>query len=116
MPVLALGGANAGDFDTLHFFTEDADVAAAALDEAGARWRSSEVVRVTITNRAGALLDVARRLGASGINIESVFTLRTTPREMDVALRVDDVASARKVLEDRPRRTGGGPFAGTAQP
>lgn len=77
----------------------DADEAtSAAFRAAGIPFISGEPVIVTVPDRPGALATVADRLGVAGIDVAAVMVVGRREGDMEIALVVDDMAEARRVL------------------
>lgn len=68
------------------------------MDKAGYRCDTRTVIAVRVEDRPGALADLARRLGAAGVDIESVVPLENLGDHVQLALGVDNVDKARSVV------------------
>lgn len=83
------------DVGVIHILVDDADAARNALTEGDISIRDEREVLVTdVTDRAGALGDLTRRLAEAGINIDLIY-LATHTR---IVLGVDDLDQARGLL------------------
>ena len=60
--------------------------------------QEEEVLEVEVSDKPGALGDVAKRLGDAGINIKYVFVGTARGRKVTVYLAVEDLPAALKIL------------------
>jgi hypothetical protein len=77
------------------------DKPAAAVKVCGQNgWQSTEdeLVQVTLRHKPGALGEVARKLGAAGINIDYAYAGSGRGAKANLFLAVSDVAAALKAL------------------
>lgn len=72
--------------------------ARAALKAAGYAYRERTVLVVRLDDHAGALAELARKLGTAGVNITSVIHLETVEGHAQLAIGVDDLARARSLV------------------
>jgi hypothetical protein len=72
--------------------------ARAVLRERGYAFVERTVLTVTLEDRPGTLGELAARLGAAGVNITSVVTLASGGERVQLAIGVDDLKKARRVL------------------
>src|SRR2546426_2606308 len=56
------------------------------------------VLTTTLEDRPGTLGEFAKRLGAAGVNVTSVITLNTGGGRVQLAVGVDDLEKARRVV------------------
>jgi hypothetical protein len=70
----------------------------AVLREHGYSFVERTVLTVTLEDRPGTLGELAARLGAAGVNITSVVTLASGGERVQLAIGVDDLEKARRVL------------------
>lgn len=77
------------------------DVAAArnAFRESNIRFEEHELVAVLLENRAGELTGVAAQLTEAGLNLEAVYLVGVSGDLIELAIAVDDVKKAKKLLE-----------------
>ncbi len=99
---LARNGVNiraiAGERNFVRVVTDDVNTTRRALDEERFKYELEEVVVVSLIDRPGELAKVARKLTDAEININSVYILGKKDGKTDVALVVDNVSEAVKVL------------------
>lgn len=89
-----------GDFGQVHLFVDRLEAAKKALEKAGARYRTREVVLTQVPDEPGALGDLASTLSKAGVNIEIAFNAAGGPAtQASVVLEVSDPAAARRALE-----------------
>lgn len=72
--------------------------ARAALKAAGYTSKERTVLVVRLVDRPGSLADLARKLGAAGVNITSVIHLETVGGHAQLAIGVDQLAKARALV------------------
>ena len=89
-----LGRGNMGE---AHFLVKDGPKAVEVLATEGFMGKTQEVFLVDLSNHPGALADACARLASAGVNIQHLFGTAKGPSG-SVALLVDDVRTARKVL------------------
>ncbi len=99
---LARNGVNiraiAGERNFVRVVTDDVNTTRRALDEERLKYDLEEVVVVSLIDRPGELAKVARKLTDAEIGINSVYILGKKDGKTDVALVVDSVPEAVKVL------------------
>jgi len=57
------------------------------------------VITVLLENRAGELTGVAAKLADAGVNLEAVYVVGLAGDVIELAIAVDDVKKAKRVLE-----------------
>ena len=80
--------------------TDEAGVKS-ALTSAGISYREVPVLTITLEDRPGTAALVAQRLGDAGVNIELFAPVQVTDGKATIAIGVDKIADARKVLADQ---------------
>jgi hypothetical protein len=83
----------------VRIIADDVEAARAALHESNIRFEESELATVLRENKAGELADVADRLANAGINLQACYIIGLEGDLIELALAVDDVKKAKKVLE-----------------
>jgi hypothetical protein len=83
----------------VRIIADNVEAARAALQESNIRFEESELATVLRENRAGELADVADRLANAGINLHACYIVGLEGDLIELALAVDDVKKAKKVLE-----------------
>lgn len=82
------------------FIASDEEAAQTALKEAGYEFKTFPALTIRMTDKPGEARHVTRLLGDQGINIECFLPVRVIDDEVIVALGVDKIEEARKVLGD----------------
>ncbi len=82
----------------VRFMADDSDVARRVLREAGLKFEERPVLDTFLPRAAGALADVAQRLGDAGVNIDSIYLLHSNAEGLHFAVTVDDPEAARANL------------------
>jgi len=83
----------------LRLIPDDAEAARNALRAGNIRFEEKELVTVLLENRAGELTGVAGKLADAGLNLEAVYVVGLSDNLIELAIAVDDVKKAKKVLE-----------------
>ena len=68
------------------------------LKAAGFAFVERTVVTVTLEDKPGTLGELAKRLGAAGVNVTSIVTLASGGGRVQLALGVDNLDKARRVV------------------
>ena len=95
--ITALGGNGQG---MAAFVSSDEEAAHTALKDAGYEFNTFPALTIRMTDRPGQARDVAGLLADQDINIECFLPVRVTDDEVIVALGVDRIEDARRVLGD----------------
>ena len=82
------------------FVASDEDAAQTALTDAGYEFKTFPALTVRMTDTPGQAHHVTRMLADQGINIECFLPVRVTDDEIIVALGVENVEDAQRVLGD----------------
>ena len=69
-----------------------------ALEDAGFHVTERTVLVVRLEDRPGAFAELARRLGAAGVDIKTVVGLETVGRHVQLAIGVDNIDAARSLV------------------
>ena len=76
--------------DTARIHVSDPDRALAALQENGYTAESQEVLRISLPNRTGALMELTQKLGNAGVNIKYLYgTMEDKQKSGMIVLEVD---------------------------
>lgn len=80
--------------------TEDENTTKDVLSRSRIPFRVSDILALKLMDRPGELAKVAKLLLKARVNIESLYILGRDPekRETEIAIKVDDIASAKRVL------------------
>jgi hypothetical protein len=73
----------------VHLVVGDAATTRAVLREAGMAFEERPVLTTSLSHNTGALAAMARRLADSGVNIEALYLLRSSPEGLEFAVAVD---------------------------
>jgi hypothetical protein len=95
----AVAGMVIGNQGLLRVIADDVEAARTALQEANIRFEESELATVLLENQAGELEGVAGKLANAGLNLQAVYVIGLDGDLVELALAVDDVKRAKKVLE-----------------
>ncbi|MHB8605237.1 MAG: ACT domain-containing protein [Thermoplasmatota archaeon] len=104
----ALGGANVnitglvceaqGEFGIVRLVTSDPAKTEGWLRTTNHRFRTNDVLAVNVPNNAGELGKIAKKLAASGVNINSTFLNLPPTGTPQLVFSVSDINSAKKVI------------------
>ena len=83
----------------VRLIADDVDAARNALRESNINFDEHEMVTVLLENRAGELEDMASKLSNANINLEALYVVGLEGDLVELALAVDDVKKAKKILE-----------------
>jgi hypothetical protein len=93
-----IAGGGLGDVGYAIVTTNEEAAAREVLRESGHLFAEGQPVIVEIQDRQGELATVTERLGNAGININGIVLVGRSGTTVDIAITVDDPASARHVL------------------
>lgn len=88
-----------GNQAVVRILPDDVETARSALRSANIHFEEKELVSVLLENRAGELTGVAGRLSDAGLNMEALYVIGLADDMIELAIAVDDVKKAKKVLE-----------------
>ena len=97
--IKSLAAMTLGNQAVLRLIPDDAEAARNALRAGSIRFEEREVVTVLLENRAGELTGLAGKLADAGLNLEAVYVVGLAGELIELAIAVDDVKKAKKVLE-----------------
>lgn len=88
-----------GNQAVLRFIPDDMEATRDALRASNTRFEEREVVTVLLENRAGELTGVVAKLADAHVNLEAVYVVGVADDMIELAIAVDDVKKAKKLLE-----------------
>ncbi len=91
----ALAGFGLDGEGVVNLIVDDEHTARAVLRRLGIRFEEHDVMTTILPHRPGALGEMARSLADSGVNIDSVYLLRSSAEGLEFAFRIDDSARHR---------------------
>jgi hypothetical protein len=97
--IRSLAAMSLGNQAVLRLIPDDIEAARNALRAGNYRFEEREVITVLLENRAGELTGVAGKLADAGLNLEAVYVVGLAGELIELAIAVDDVKKAKKVLE-----------------
>jgi len=97
--IKSLAAMTLGNEGLLRLIPDDVDAARTALRAENVRFEEKELVSVLLENRAGELTGVAAKLADAGLNLEAAYVIGLADDMIELAIAVDDVKKAKKVLE-----------------
>jgi hypothetical protein len=93
-----VAGATCGDSGRAAFSTSDPVATREALQKINATFKELEVTEITLADQPGSLGKVARRLASAGVNIEAIFPMGMTGRDVSVGFATNNPTKAREAL------------------
>jgi hypothetical protein len=90
-----------GDDAQVRIIPDDMDSARNALRDKNIEFQESEIVTVFLENRAGELTGVAAKLAQAHLNLEAVYVVGLADDLIELAIAVDDVKKAKKMLGEQ---------------
>jgi hypothetical protein len=98
--IKSLAALNLGHQALLRIIPDDPAAARDALRDKNIRFEENEVVSVLLENKAGELTGVSAKLAEAGLNLEAIYVVGLAEGLIELAIAVDDVKKAKKVLSD----------------
>jgi hypothetical protein len=96
--ITAIGAVTSGSAGGVGLLTNDEAGTREALSAAGITVKEIGLVSVSLEHRAGTLADVARKLADAGVNVELILATGMSGSNVSVALGVDDLEAAQRVV------------------
>lgn len=96
--ITAIAAVTSGTAGGIGLLTNDEAGTREALQAAGISVREIGLVSVSLEHRAGTLAEVARRLADAGVNVELILATGMSGSNVSIALGVDDVEAAQRVV------------------
>ena len=78
--------------------TDDEEATTRVLKEMGRDFDVNELILTTLSNKPGALAEMATKLSDEGINIISFYIMKMEMDAADVALTTDNPSKTKKIL------------------
>jgi len=88
--IRTLSAVTIGDEGYIRLVVDDDRRARSVLRDAGLSFIERRVVSATVTDKPGALAELADALAAAGTNIEALYLLESGNNELRFAIAVDD--------------------------
>ncbi len=95
----SIAGMVIGNQGVIRIIADDVEAARSALSENNIRFEESELVTVLLENKAGELGNMATKLAQAGIDLKAIYVVGLDGDLVELALAVDDVKKAKKLLE-----------------
>jgi hypothetical protein len=83
----------------LHIITDDDASTRKALTSNGFQFKEKDILVVGLQNKAGELAKITKRLERGGVNIDSLFILVSGSSQTEIAIGVDRLTEAQKLLD-----------------
>lgn len=96
--ITAIGAVASGGAGGIGVLTNDEAGTREALSRAGISVREIELVSVSLENKPGTLAAVARKLADAGVNIELLLATGMAGQNVTIAVGVDNVEAAQRVV------------------
>jgi hypothetical protein len=82
----------------VRILADEVEPARAALQQANVRFEEGEVVQVLLTNRAGELSTVAKKLSDGKVNLRAMYVTGLVDDLVELAIVADDPKKAKRLL------------------
>jgi hypothetical protein len=82
----------------VRILADEIEPARAALEHANVRFEEGEIVQVLLTNRAGELSNVAKKLAEGHVNLRAMYVTGLVDDLVELAIVADDPKKAKKLL------------------
>ena len=70
------------------------------LDEQNYMYSENDVVLKTLDDKPNALTEIARKLGAGGVNIDAIYLLNRNPNKVSLVFALDNPEKGLSLLRD----------------
>jgi hypothetical protein len=97
--IKSLAGLTIGSQGLLRLIADDVAGARNALQEANIKFEEAELATVLLENQAGAVAEMADKLANAGLNLHALYVIGLDGDLVELAIAVDDVKKAKKLLE-----------------
>ena len=88
----ALAAIGFDETGTVRLIVDDESTTRRVLDHHGIRFEERRVIISMIPDRPGSVASMTRQLANSGVNIDAMYLLRSTPEGLEFAVAVDESA------------------------
>ena len=78
--------------------TDDEQATSNVLESMGREFETNELILTSLSNKPGALAEMATKLSESGINIVSLYIMKMEQDEADIALTTDNPSKTKEIL------------------
>jgi hypothetical protein len=97
--IKAIAGSASGGTVTIHLIGHDVEATREGLKAAHASFTEQEIIPLLLEDKAGELARVASKLADAGINLDAIYLTGKADDLVELAVAVDDVKKAKKLLE-----------------
>ena len=78
--------------------TDDEEATSNVLESMGREFETNELILTSLSNKPGALAEMATKLSESGINIVSLYIMKMEQDAADIALTTDKPSKTKEIL------------------
>ena len=78
--------------------TDDEEATSNVLKSMGRQFETNELILTSLSNKPGALAEMATKLSESGINIVSLYIMKMEQDAADIALTTDNPSKTKEIL------------------
>lgn len=97
--IKSVAGLTFGNQGMLRLISDDVEAARKAFQESNIPFEEHEVITVLLENKAGELAELAAKLANANVNLQAMYVVGLDGDLVELALAVDDVKKAKKLLE-----------------
>ena len=92
-----LAAITSGEQGYVKLVVDDESITRRVLGDAGLQYQERRIITAILHDKPGALADMTEALAGSGINIEAMYLLHSSPEGLHFAVAVDDPDSAQQI-------------------
>ena len=97
--IKSIAGMGMGNQGIIRVIPDDIEAARTALEDANIRFDECELVSALLENKAGELAELSGKLANANVNIQAIYVIGLEGELVEVAMAVDDIRKAKKILE-----------------
>jgi hypothetical protein len=97
--IKSIAGMGMNSQGIIRVIPDDIETARTALQDANIRFEECELVSALLENKAGELAEIASKLANVHVSIQAIYVIGLEGELVEVAMAVDDIKKAKKVLE-----------------
>jgi hypothetical protein len=95
--IQALAAMTAGEEGQVKMVVDNEGIARRVLLDAGVHFSERRIISAILHDTPGALADMTEALAETGINIEAMYLLQSSPEGLHFAVAVDDPDTAQQI-------------------
>ena len=92
------GGGRGRSSASVTMVTDDEEATSKVLESMGRKFETNELIITSLSNKPGALAEMATKLSDSGVNIVSLYIMKMEQNMADIALTTDNPSKTKEIL------------------